>query len=142
MAQTTVKGFYRIRARPPKIIDFDPFYVWMVTWIYFVDSFFKIEKSKKIFYQYWHQRVPPLKKKIKNFKNNVFFAKNHTFSLWICVVHVLWYITLIYRSRATTGRSRLLAAPLRFQAKNCFLFASYVVIWWPKMQFLNCGRGL
>ena len=34
----------------------------------------------------------------------------------------------IYRSRATTGRSRLVAAPLRFQAKNSFLCAFYVVI--------------
>ena len=30
-----------------------------------------------------------------------------------------------------------MAAPLRFQAKNRFLFAFYVVILWPKMQFLN-----
>ena len=28
-------GFYRIRARPPKIIDFDPFYVWMVPFLNF-----------------------------------------------------------------------------------------------------------
>ena len=33
-----------------------------------------------------------------------------------------------YRSRATTGCSRLVAAPLRFQAKNDFLFAFYVEI--------------
>ena len=47
-----------------------------------------------------------------------------------------------YRSRATAGRSRLVAAPLSFQAKNRFLCAFYVAIWRPKMQYLNCGRGL
>ena len=33
-----------------------------------------------------------------------------------------------YRSRATAGRSRLVAAPLSFQAKNRFLCAFYVAI--------------
>ena len=36
-------------------------------------------------------------------------------------------LCLNYRSCATAGRSRLVAAPLRFQAKNCFLCAFYVV---------------
>ena len=47
-----------------------------------------------------------------------------------------------YRSRATAGRSLLVAAPLSFQAKNRFLCAFYVAILGPKMKFLNCGRGL
>ena len=34
----------------------------------------------------------------------------------------------IYRTRATIGRSRLVAAPLCFQAKKHFLFAFYEVI--------------
>ena len=33
-----------------------------------------------------------------------------------------------YRSRATNGRSQLVAAPLSFQAKTHFLYAFYVVI--------------
>ena len=33
-----------------------------------------------------------------------------------------------YCTRATISRSRLVAAPLRFQAKKHFLFAFYVVI--------------
>ena len=38
--------------------------------------------------------------------------------------------------------SWLVAAPLNFEAKKDFLCAFYVVITWPKMQFLNCGRSL
>ena len=53
----------------------------------------------------------------------------------------LWK-NLAYCSRATTGRSPLVAATIRFQAKNRFLCDFYVAIWWPKMQFLNCGGGL
>ena len=32
--------------------------------------------------------------------------------------------------------------PLRFQAKNSFLCSFYVVIWWPKMKYLNCSLSL
>ena len=38
------------------------------------------------------------------------------------------HVPLYYRTRATISRSRLVAAPLRFQAKKHFLFAFYVVI--------------
>ena len=43
-------------------------------------------------------------------------------------------ITLIfkYRNRATNRRSRLVAAPLDFQAKTLFLCVFYVVIWTSK----------
>ena len=43
------------------------------------------------------------------------FGNNHTWRF-------------VYRSRATAGRSRLVAAPLSFQAKNRFLCAFYVAI--------------
>ena len=36
----------------------------------------------------------------------------------------IWANDSTYRSRATTGRSRLVAAPLRFQAKNRFLWGT------------------
>ena len=37
-----------------------------------------------------------------------------------------------YRNRATSRRSRLVAAPLGFQAKMRFLCVFYVVIWTSK----------
>ena len=37
-----------------------------------------------------------------------------------------------YRSRATNGRSQLVAAPLSLQAKTHFLCAFYEVIWTQK----------
>ena len=68
-------------------------------------SFFKfffeiIEKSKKIFLTVLTSKGSPfenLKKKIKKFSS---FANNHTFSFWICILHVLSfvlrYVTIIY----------------------------------------------
>ena len=41
---------------------------------------------------------------------------------------IMLIIQSTYRSRATAGRSRLVAAPLSFQAKNRFLCAFYVAI--------------
>ena len=38
----------------------------------------------------------------------------------------------MYRSRATNGRSQLVAAPLSLQAKTHFLCVFYVVIWTSK----------
>ena len=53
----------------------------------------------------------------------------------------IFYVHIIclfdYRSRATTGRSRLVAAPLRFQAKNSFLCSFYAVIWRPKSAIFD-----
>ena len=51
-------------------------------------------------FRFWHQRVPPLEKNQK-FQKKKFFAKNRTFSFWICIVHVLsfflMYIILMYQ---------------------------------------------
>ena len=38
----------------------------------------------------------------------------------------------VYRSRATNGRSQLVATPLSLQAKTHFLCVFYVVIWTQK----------
>jgi len=47
-----------------------------------------------------------------------------------------------YRTCANKGRSRLVAAPLTFQAKNRFLWLFHVVIWGLKTQFSNSVCGL
>ena len=39
---------------------------------------------------------------------------------------------MTYRTRAINRRSRLIAAPLRLQAKKHFLFDFYVTIYGPK----------
>ena len=41
-------------------------------------------------------------------------------------------LCFVYRNRATSRRSRLVAAPLGFQAKMHFLCVFYVVIWTSK----------
>ena len=76
-----------------------------------------------------------------SFYFDVHFAMNATL-LFLHLTFAFILLVLNYRSRATTGRSRLVAAPLRFQAKNRFLCAFYVIILRPKMQILICGRGL
>ena len=51
------------------------------------------------------------------------------FTPWTLVTSFIVRLGQInYHSRATTGRSRLVAAPLRFQAKNLFLFSFYKAI--------------
>ena len=74
----------------------------MVPWKSFLGFVFKIfEKRKKIFLTISTSKGPPFGKKIENIKKIFFFGKNHTFSLWICIVHVLsfllMYITLMYQ---------------------------------------------
>ena len=94
--------FRRVRATTIKIPDFVSVYVWMVPWKSFLGFVFKIfEKRKKFFLTISTSKGPPFGKKIENIKKNFFFGKNHTFSLWICIVHVLsfllMYITLMYQ---------------------------------------------
>ena len=94
--------FRRVRATTTKIHDFVSVYVWMVPWKSFLGFVFKIfEKRKKFFLTISTSKGPPFGKKIENIKNFFFFGKNHTFSLWICIVHVLsfllMYITLMYQ---------------------------------------------
>ena len=94
--------FRRVRATTTKIHDFVSVYVWMVPWKSFLGFVFKIfEKWKKNFLTISTSKGPPFGKKIENFKKNFFFGKNHTFSFWICIVHVLsfllMYITLMYQ---------------------------------------------
>ena len=93
--------FYRIRGRPPKILDFVPSYVWMVPWESFVEIFYwNFWKIKNISLTVLTSKGPPFEKKIRNFKNNIFLQKNDIFSLWIYIVHVLSfllrYITITY----------------------------------------------
>ena len=92
---------YIISARPTKISDFVPFYDWMVLGKSFFNFFFEIfEKSKKMFLTVLTSKGPPFEKKFKNFEKISFFANNHTFSFWICILHVfsflLRYVTVIY----------------------------------------------
>ena len=59
------------------------------------------ENSKKVNFSLRDQRVPPLDQNRKNFKICGFFSKNHTFSSWIWILHVLsfllMYITYIFQ---------------------------------------------
>ena len=43
-----------------------------------------------------------------------------------------WHSMSTYRSRATNGRSQLVAIPLSLQATTHFLCVFYVVIWTQK----------
>ena len=91
-----------VRATTTKIHDFVSVYVWMVPWKSFLGFVFKIfAKWKKKFLTISTSKGPPFGKKIKNFKKKFFFSKNHIFSVWICIVHVLsfllMYITLMYQ---------------------------------------------
>ena len=58
---------------------------------------------KKLFLTILASKGPPFGEKIKNVPKNFFFTKNHTFSFWICIVHVLsfllMYITLMYQKK-------------------------------------------
>ena len=58
-------------------------------------------KTEKNFFDDFDIKGSPLWKKNRKFQKKIFFAKNHTFSFWICIVHVLsfllMYITLMYQ---------------------------------------------
>ena len=56
-----------------------------------------LKNGKKIFYDF-DIKGSPLWKKIENIKKKFFLGKNHTFSFWICIVHVLSFL-LMYRVR-------------------------------------------
>ena len=84
--------FRRVRATTTKIHDFVSVSVWMVPWKSFLGFVFKIfEKRKKMFLTILTSKGPPFGKKSKKSKK-IFFSKNHTFSFWICIVHVLSFI--------------------------------------------------
>ena len=62
-------------------------------WSYFWKKSYEILKNwKKKILPFRHQRVPPLEKKSKNLKIWIFFPKNHTFSTWIWILHVLSFL--------------------------------------------------
>ena len=58
-------------------------------------------KTEKFFFDDFDIKGSPLWKKNQKFQKKIFFSKNHTFSFWICIVHVLsfllMYITLMYQ---------------------------------------------
>ena len=88
---------HKIRARPIKILDFVPFYVWMVLENSFLEFVFEtfVKLKKKILIE-----GSPLWKKNWRYQKIFFFQKNKTFSFWIFIVHILSfllrYITLVY----------------------------------------------
>ena len=89
----TVWHFHSFMAGVTKIHDF----VYFSTCLVPVKQFLKkrlwnLEKLKKIFSPFWHQRVPPLEKKLKKIKFFVSFPKNHTISTWIWILHVLSFL--------------------------------------------------
>ena len=57
--------------------------------------------KKNFFLTISTSKGPPFGKKSKILKKKIFLGNNHTFSLWICIVHVLsfllMYITLMYQ---------------------------------------------
>ena len=93
----TVCPIHKIRARPIKILDFVPFYVWMVLENSFLEFVFEtfVKLKKKILIE-----GSPLWKKNWRYQKKFFFLKNISFSFWICIVHILSfilrYITLVY----------------------------------------------
>ena len=50
---------------------------------------------KKVKFSRWHQRVTPFDQNQKNFKICGFFSKNHSFSSWIWILHVLSFFWCI-----------------------------------------------
>ena len=93
----TVCPIHKIRARPIKILDFVPFYVWMVLENSFLEFVFEIfvNLKKEILIE-----GSPLRKKIEDIQKKNFSQRNQTFSFWICIIHILSfilrYITLVY----------------------------------------------
>ena len=103
-------SLYKIMARATKILDFVPFYVWMVTGKLFLDFFFwKFEKMKKKIWQLWLQRVPLWKKSWK-FQKMYFVFKNFVFIFWIYILHILNF-HLIYIQPWPLAYKRLLNKP-------------------------------
>ena len=67
----------------------------MSHWGHFSKKIFEnLKNRKKLFRSFWHQRVPPLEKKIWNFFFPIFFLINHTFSIWIWILHVLSFLLM------------------------------------------------
>ena len=82
---------HKVWAMATKFLDFVPFYIWMVLEKSFMKFVFEIfEKLKKIFFD---RRVPPLEKNRKYPKKIFFFQKDDTFSFWICILHILSFIS-------------------------------------------------
>ena len=55
-------------------------------------------KTEKNFFDDFDIKGSPLWKKNRKYQKKFFFGKNHTFSFWICIVHVLSFL-LMYRVR-------------------------------------------
>ena len=81
---------HNIRHRSIKILDFVPFYNWMVLENSFLEFVFEIFcKTEK---QFFDRRVPPLDKNWGYEKIFFFSQKNKSFSFWICILHILSFI--------------------------------------------------
>ena len=78
-------------------------FLFIFEWSYkghFSMLFLKFLKNGNFLFDNFEIKGSPLWKKIENFKKKIFFAKNHTFSFQICILHVLSFflrfITIIY----------------------------------------------
>ena len=78
-------------------------FLFIFEWSYkghFSMLFLKFLKNGNFLFDNFEIKGSPFKK-LKKFQKILFFAKNHTFSFWICIVHVLsfllMYITLMYQ---------------------------------------------
>ena len=89
----TVWHFCIFMTRVTKSHDFVYFSTCLVPIKLFLKKkLWNLEKLKKIFSPFWHQRVPPLEKKLKKIKFFVSFPKNHTISTWIWILHALSFL--------------------------------------------------
>ena len=62
-------------------------------WSHFSKKNFEILKNGNFFFRpFRHQRVPPLKFFFSKLFFSIFLVTNHTFSTWICILHVLSFL--------------------------------------------------
>ena len=59
---------------------------------FFKKIFWKFEKRNFFFQPFRLQRVPPLKIFFSKLFFSIFLVTNHTFSTWICILHVLSFL--------------------------------------------------
>ena len=126
--------FRRVRATTTKIHDFVSVYVWMVPWKSFLGFVFKIfEKRKKIFWRFWHQRVPPLEKNSKISKNYFLFKKSYFFFLNLhctCSKHSFE----VYNSYVSKN--------FEFWPIFAYKISIFATVFrqpaWPNLQFIKC----
>ena len=89
----TVWHFHSFMARVTKIHDFVYFSICLVPMKLFLKKeLWNFEKLKKKNFTVSTPKGPPFGKKIQKSKNLGFFPKNHTFSTWIWILHVLSFL--------------------------------------------------